>query len=208
MSRKREKNSNRPEKDLSKNKESEFRLKKHKNELHILKMSQEWDLRRQKRRMDRQKWVEERRKQQLPIWQRVGNLRVRANDEILHESGDIHVNNQVGIGNSNEDHEVRDTNTNEAKERVKQNLLLSLVREANNTDRALQSTNLTVNQTSTSDPGKAKGLRQRNALQWQHFKAPGLKETTPQITNCEAAHNILAEVRKVVYFVVSSASFG
>lgn len=84
-------------------KEAEFRTKKQKNELHILKMSQEWDLRRQKRRMDRQKWVEERRNQKLPIWQRVGNLRVQANEEIAHDTRNELVNKkQQIIENSNE----------------------------------------------------------------------------------------------------------
>ncbi|XP_067028851.1 polyhomeotic-proximal chromatin protein-like isoform X2 [Acropora muricata] len=82
-------------------KESEFRSKKQKNELHILKMSQEWDLRRQKRRLDRQKWVEERRNQKLPIWQRVGNLRVQANEEILDEAGNELVNKKQKFENSN-----------------------------------------------------------------------------------------------------------
>ncbi|XP_068683991.1 polyhomeotic-proximal chromatin protein-like isoform X2 [Montipora foliosa] len=82
-------------------KETEFRSKKQKNELHILKMSQEWDLRRQKRRLDRQKWVEERRNQKLPIWQRVGNLRVQANEEILTEAGNELVNKKQQFENSN-----------------------------------------------------------------------------------------------------------
>ena len=82
-------------------KETEFRSKKQKNELHILKMSQEWDLRRQKRRLDRQKWVEERRNQKLPIWQRVGNLRVQANEEILAEAGNELVNKKQQFENSN-----------------------------------------------------------------------------------------------------------
>lgn len=64
-------------------------------------MSQEWDLRRQKRRLDRQKWVEERRNQKLPIWQRVGNLRVQANEEILDEAGNELVNKKQKFENSN-----------------------------------------------------------------------------------------------------------
>ena len=98
-------------------KEVEFRSKKQKNELHILKMSQEWDLRRQKRRLDRQKWVEERRNQKLPIWQRVGNLRVQANEEIVHDVGNELVNKkQQIIENSNEAPQIRVTNDDKLKE--------------------------------------------------------------------------------------------
>ena len=98
-------------------KEVEFRSKKQKNELHILKMSQEWDLRRQKRRLDRQKWVEERRNQKLPIWQRVGNLRVQANEEIVHDASNDFVNKeQQIIENSNEATQIRVTNDDKVKE--------------------------------------------------------------------------------------------
>lgn len=108
-------------------KEAEFRSKKQKNELHILKMSQEWDLRRQQRRLDRQKWVEERRNQKLPIWQRVGNLRVQANEEgILHEAGNGIVNNKEHIKNSNEPCQVGVTNDDKVQEKVKQTVLQAL----------------------------------------------------------------------------------
>ena len=103
-------------------KDVEIRSKKHKNELHILKMSQEWDLRRQQRRLDRQKWVEERRNQKLPIWQRVGNLRVQANEEeILHGRPDNeHVNKKEHIKNSNEGSQAWITKDDEIKVKVKQ----------------------------------------------------------------------------------------
>lgn len=105
-------------------KDVEFRSKKQKNELHILKMSQEWDLRRQQRRLDRQKWVEERRNQKLPIWQRVGNLRVQANEEgILHEAGNQNVNNKEHTENSNEISKVGVANNHKLKEKVRQTLL-------------------------------------------------------------------------------------
>ena len=100
----------------SRGKEVEFRSKKQKNELHMLKMSQEWDLRRQKRRLDRQKWVEERRNQKLPIWQRVGNLRVQANEAILDESGNELVNKKHQIENSNEANQTRDAHDDKVKE--------------------------------------------------------------------------------------------
>ena len=97
-------------------KEVEFRSKKQKNELHIMKMSQEWDLRRQKRRLDRQKWVEERRNQKLPIWQRVGNLRVQVNEEILNEARNELVNKKQQIENSNESQQSRVTHKGKVKE--------------------------------------------------------------------------------------------
>jgi len=100
-----------------KGKEVEFRSKKQKNELHILKMSQEWDLRRQKRRLDRQKWVEERRNQKLPIWQRVGNLRVQVNEEILDEAGNELVNKKQQIENLNETVQTRDPHDGKVKEK-------------------------------------------------------------------------------------------
>ena len=100
-----------------KGKEAEFRSKKQKNELHILKMSQEWDLRRQKRRLDRQKWVEERRNQKLPIWQRVGNLRVQVNEEILDEAGNELVNKEQQIENLNETVQTRDPHDGKVKEK-------------------------------------------------------------------------------------------
>ena len=61
-------------------KEEDFKARKQRKELHLMKMSQEWDARRQKRRLDRQKWLEERKTQNLPIWKKVGNLRVQVND--------------------------------------------------------------------------------------------------------------------------------
>lgn len=106
-------------------KEVEFRSKKQKNELHIMKMSQEWDLRRQKRRLDRQKWVEERRNQKLPIWQRVGNLRVQVNEEILNEARNELVNKKQQIENSNESQQSRVTHEG----KVKENLLESREKE-------------------------------------------------------------------------------
>ncbi|XP_078351035.1 uncharacterized protein LOC144635801 [Oculina patagonica] len=107
-------------------KDTEIRSKKHKNELHILKMSQEWDLRRQQRRLDRQKWVEERRNQKLPIWQRVGNLRVQANEEeILHGRPDNqHVNKKEHTKNSNEGSQARITKEEEIKVKVKQTVVV------------------------------------------------------------------------------------
>lgn len=107
-------------------KDAEIRSKKHKNELHILKMSQEWDLRRQQRRLDRQKWVEERRNQKLPIWQRVGNLRVQANEEeILHGRPDKeHVNKKEHTKNSNEGSQARITKEDEIKVKVKQTVVV------------------------------------------------------------------------------------
>lgn len=97
-------------------KDVEIRSKKHKNELHILKMSQEWDLRRQQRRLDRQKWVEERRNQKLPIWQRVGNLRVQANEkEILRGTDNEHVNKKEHTKNSNESCQAGMTNDDKVK---------------------------------------------------------------------------------------------
>ena len=102
-------------------KDVEIRSKKHKNELHILKMSQEWDLRRQQRRLDRQKWVEERRNQKLPIWQRVGNLRVQANEkEILGGTDNEHVNKKEHSKNSNEARQDGMTNDEKAKVKMKQ----------------------------------------------------------------------------------------
>lgn len=100
----------------SRGKEVEFRSKKQKNELHMLKMSQEWDLRRQKRRLDRQKWVEERRNQKLPIWQRVGNLRVQANEAISDEAGNELVNKKQQIENSNEPNQTRDVHDDKVRE--------------------------------------------------------------------------------------------
>lgn len=107
-------------------KDTEVRSKKHKNELHILKMSQEWDLRRQQRRLDRQKWVEERRNQKLPIWQRVGNLRVQANEEeILHDRPDSqHVNKKEHTKNSNEGSQARITKDDEIKVKVKRTVVV------------------------------------------------------------------------------------
>lgn len=107
-------------------KDVEIRSKKHKNELHILKMSQEWDMRRQQRRLDRQKWVEERRNQKLPIWQRVGNLRVQANEEdILHGRVDNgHVNKKEHGQNSNEGSQARITKDDEVKVKVKQTVVV------------------------------------------------------------------------------------
>lgn len=106
-------------------KDVEIRSKKHKNELHILKMSQEWDLRRQQRRLDRQKWVEERRNQKLPIWQRVGNLRVQANEkEILRGTDNEHVNKKEHTKNSNEASQDGITNDEKVKMKVKQTVVL------------------------------------------------------------------------------------
>lgn len=104
-------------------KESDFRSKKQKNELHILKMSQEWDLRRQKRRLDRQKWVEERRNQKLPIWQRVGNLRVQANEGIFDEARNELVNKKDQIENSNEAALTRGAHDDKLNDKVKENSL-------------------------------------------------------------------------------------
>lgn len=84
-------------------------------------MSQEWDLRRQQRRLDRQKWVEERRNQKLPIWQRVGNLRVQANEkEILRGTDNEHVNKKEHTKNSNEASQDGITNEEKVKVKVKQ----------------------------------------------------------------------------------------
>lgn len=63
-----------------KSKEDDFKARKQRKELRLMKMSQEWDARRQKRRLDRQKWLEERKTQNLPIWKKVGNLRVQVSD--------------------------------------------------------------------------------------------------------------------------------
>lgn len=115
-------------------KDVEFRSKKQKNELHILKMSQEWDLRRQQRRLDRQKWVEERRNQKLPIWQRVGNLRVQANEEkILHEAGNQNVNNKEHTENSNEISKAGVANNHKLEEKVRQTLLEPQAKEKGDT---------------------------------------------------------------------------
>ena len=62
---------------------AEIKMKK---ELRLIEMCQEWELRRQKRRLDRIKWIEERKKQKQPIWQRVGRLRVEYSEE-THEIG-------------------------------------------------------------------------------------------------------------------------
>lgn len=106
-------------------KDVEIRSKKHKNELHILKMSQEWDLRRQQRRLDRQKWVEERRNQKLPIWQRVGNLRVQANEkEILRGTDNEHVNKKERTKNSNEARQDGMTNDEKVKVKMKQTVAI------------------------------------------------------------------------------------
>lgn len=73
-------------------KEEDFKARKQRKELRLMKMSREWDARRQKRRLDRQKWLEERKTQNLPIWKRVGNLRVQVNDveggQIMHHEDD------------------------------------------------------------------------------------------------------------------------
>ncbi|XP_022777959.1 polyhomeotic-proximal chromatin protein-like isoform X2 [Stylophora pistillata] len=115
-------------------KDVEFRSKKQKNELHILKMSQEWDLRRQQRRLDRQKWVEERRNQKLPIWQRVGNLRVQANEEgILHEAGNQNVNNKEHTENSNEIGKAGVANNHKLEEKVRKTLIESQANEKGDT---------------------------------------------------------------------------